>query len=150
MTLAISGLPCRCTTLRLLRQYASGVDCALFLMHPFAIMMLCFGTVIAWRDISDEPGDSALMISLLCTSDSTSTLELRITKSYPHWPGAYNMDTGDFLTRSRVFEQSFRPKIRHGTTYSIPQYSPNGPWAIVSGQCIFPIGVSRTINGRSS
>jgi hypothetical protein len=41
----------------------------------------------------------------------------------------------------------FAPKSRLGTTYGIPEFSPNGPWAIVAGRCIFPVGVSRTING---
>lgn len=56
------------------------------------------------------------------------------------------MNTGDFLTPTEYLNSPFAPKLRHGTTYSIPQYSPNGPWAIVAGRCTFPIGVSRTIN----
>lgn len=60
------------------------------------------------------------------------------------------MDTGEFMTRREYLASPFSPKIERqvkDTTYTFPAFSPNGPWAIVSGQCIFPIEASRTIDG---
>jgi hypothetical protein len=60
------------------------------------------------------------------------------------------MDTGFFLTRTEYLDSHFCPKSLRGNNVIRPEFSPNGPWAIVSGICTFPIEVSRTIHGEQA